>query len=278
MNCSDVGEGIMLSVIIPAYNVEATLAEALDSVLAQTLESLEIILVEDGSTDSTPRIVEQYSQHPKVRTIYHDENRGLPAARNTAIEAARGRYIGFVDGDDTADQLMYETMVGAAEVHHAEVVTCGYSTVSLSGGDSPTPQPLRFPPDKLFAGKALNELLRRGHRDRLYWFNPCFIYSRELLSREAIRFDENLRLGVDTPFNAQALRKATCVYGVGDHLYRVRQRQGSMTQAGNRAWNERVNDQYLALRRFYEEESIWQDVALDYHSYVLQVGIPQAVK
>lgn len=275
MNGAGVGEDVMISVIVPAYNVQAYLRDALDSLLAQTLESLEIIVVEDGSTDSTRSIVEEYERNSKVRTVYHGGNRGLSAARNTGIRAARGRYIGFLDGDDIADPLMYESMVGAAELHQADVVTCGYSTFTSEG--PLRQQPLRFPSGKLFVGRDLGILLRRGHRNQLYWYSPLFIYSRELLSREAVSFDESIRLGEDTLFNSHALRKAERFYAVGKHLYRVRQRPDSMTHIGNPAWNDLVNDQFVALRRFYEAEGVWREVALDYHSYVLRVGIPQAI-
>lgn len=88
-----------VSVVIPAYNREATLGRAMDSVLAQTLADLELIVVDDASTDGTARVAAGYAD-PRVRLLRHDANRRAAAARNTGIRAARGRYVAFLDSDD----------------------------------------------------------------------------------------------------------------------------------------------------------------------------------
>jgi glycosyltransferase involved in cell wall biosynthesis len=96
------GPAPLLSVVVPAYNVERYLRPAIDSVLAQSLRDLEVIVVDDGSTDKTPALLQDICRHdddPRLRTLRQD-NRGLSAARNTGIRAARGAFIGFLDGDD----------------------------------------------------------------------------------------------------------------------------------------------------------------------------------
>lgn len=98
-----------LSVIVPAYNVEDYLSECLESILAQSYTSFEVIIVNDGSTDSTPEISDSFAaKHKRVRTV-HKTNAGLGAARNTGISEARGRYITFVDSDDKIEPGAYET-------------------------------------------------------------------------------------------------------------------------------------------------------------------------
>jgi len=87
-------------VVIPAYNCEAYVREAIDSVLAQTFADFELIVVDDGSTDSTPEILHMYEQLQKARIVTHETNRGLSAARNSGIRSARGRYVTFLDADD----------------------------------------------------------------------------------------------------------------------------------------------------------------------------------
>jgi glycosyltransferase involved in cell wall biosynthesis len=98
--------GPLVTVIIPAYNREATIARAVDSVLAQTLDDLELIVVDDASTDRTAGIVAAYAD-PRVRLLRHARNRRAAAARNTGIRAARGKYVAFLDSDDDwhADKL-----------------------------------------------------------------------------------------------------------------------------------------------------------------------------
>lgn len=89
----------MVSVIVPIYNVENYVKKCLDSLAAQTLEDVEFILIDDGSTDNSGKIADQYSSDPRFR-IYHTENRGLSAARNYGIDKSHGEYLMFVDGDD----------------------------------------------------------------------------------------------------------------------------------------------------------------------------------
>jgi glycosyltransferase involved in cell wall biosynthesis len=90
----------LVSVIIPCYNRETFIADAIDSALAQTYQNLEIIVVNDGSTDGTENVINGYLANPRVRYIKHEKNRGIPAARNTAIRQARGDYVAFLDSDD----------------------------------------------------------------------------------------------------------------------------------------------------------------------------------
>lgn len=100
----------IISVIIPVYNEEAHLTRCLDSVLSQTYGNLEIITVDDGSTDRSPEILKEYAAKDKRIKIISMENGGASTARNMGIEAAAGSYIGFVDADDWAEEGMYEAL------------------------------------------------------------------------------------------------------------------------------------------------------------------------
>ena len=111
-----------ISIIIPVYNGEATLKRCLDSVLNQTYRNLEVIVVNDGSTDGTADILKQYYDDRLV--ILTQENRGQGMARNRAMELATGTYIGFVDSDDAVDPVMYESMIALALNYRADVVQC----------------------------------------------------------------------------------------------------------------------------------------------------------
>ena len=111
-----------VSVIVPAYNVEPYLAQCLDSLILQDLADLEIIVVNDGSTDEGGQIAMRYAEsHPHVRVINQD-NRGLSEARNAGMRVARGEFLGFVDGDDWVHPAMYLQMLRTAEASGAELV------------------------------------------------------------------------------------------------------------------------------------------------------------
>ena len=110
-----------ISVVVPVYNVEAYLERCLDSLINQTLSDIEIICVNDGSTDSSPEKLEEFAKKDSRIKIINQENGGLSAARNTGIEAATGEYIGFVDSDDYVDLDFYEKLYNAATSHNADI-------------------------------------------------------------------------------------------------------------------------------------------------------------
>ena len=101
----------LVSVLIPVYNVEDYLERCLDSVLNQTLTQIEVICVNDGSTDRSPEILKEYQENDSRIVIVNKQNGGLPSARNAGIEKARGEYVGFVDSDDYVQPNMFENFI-----------------------------------------------------------------------------------------------------------------------------------------------------------------------
>ncbi len=122
----------LVSVIIPVYNVRPYLREALDSVINQTYRNLEIIIVDDGSTDGSGVICDEYKKDSRVRVI-HQENRGLSGARNTGLDEMTGEYVAFLDPDDALHPDMVEVMMEALLRHGAELAVCGYNTFKTEG-------------------------------------------------------------------------------------------------------------------------------------------------
>ncbi|MFR3484710.1 MAG: glycosyltransferase family 2 protein, partial [Clostridia bacterium] len=114
-----------VSVIIPVYQVENYLERAVDSVLEQTLSEMEIILVDDGSEDTSPQICDRYArEYPDRIRVIHKENEGLGMARNTGVRAAVGEYIAFLDSDDTVEPEMYEELYERAVEENYDMVMC----------------------------------------------------------------------------------------------------------------------------------------------------------
>lgn len=112
--------------IIPIYNVELFLAKCLDSLAGQTYPNLEFLLVDDGSTDNSGAICEQYAARDARFRVLRQENQGASAARNRGMEAAAGDWLGFVDSDDWIEPDFYETLYRTAIAHGADVASCGY--------------------------------------------------------------------------------------------------------------------------------------------------------
>lgn len=128
-------QDILVSVIVPVYNVEEYLARCVDSILAQTYEKLEVILVDDGATDTSGAICDSYeAKDPRVRVI-HKENGGLSSARNAGIDIARGEWLKFVDSDDWIEPDAVESLLCLALKHRTELVVGGRWDVKAATGE-----------------------------------------------------------------------------------------------------------------------------------------------
>ena len=114
-----------VSVIVPVYNTEKYLKQCLDSLVHQTLQDLEVLLVDDGSTDGSGEILDEYGrEYPDRVRVFHKENGGQASARNLALEHAQGEYLGYVDSDDWVDLNMYEEMLHTIEQEGADLAVC----------------------------------------------------------------------------------------------------------------------------------------------------------
>ena len=169
----------IVSIIVAVYNIEQYVPLCLESIVTQTFKDWECILVDDGSTDRSGRICDEWTKKDKRFKVIHQDNRGLSNARNTGIEAATGKYIAFVDGDDYMHSCMYELMVKTAEEHESELVLIRGRYVSEEENTihdiarNPTTRKLsldemvkvRFMPyldNTLFMGYAWNKLYDRS--------------------------------------------------------------------------------------------------------------------
>ena len=123
-----------ISVIVPIYNVENYLEKCLNSLVNQTLQEIEILVINDGSTDDSQKIIEVFqNKFPQKIKAFTKENGGLSDARNFGIERARGEFIAFVDSDDYVSARMMEEMYGLAKKHEAEIVICNLQKVDENG-------------------------------------------------------------------------------------------------------------------------------------------------
>src|SRR5690625_3550080 len=120
---------IKLSIIVPIFNMEQLLPKCLDSILTQTFKGFELILVNDGSTDKSGEICDDYAHKDQRIKVIHKKNGGTSSARNAGLAVAKGDYIGFVDSDDYINKHMYETLYNSAIKHSSDIVLCSYEDV-----------------------------------------------------------------------------------------------------------------------------------------------------
>ena len=143
-------KNILISVIVPAYNIEQYLPRCLDSILGQTHQNLEVIVIDDGSQDSTGSVIDAYNKKDARIIPVHQENKGVSKARIAGIERAAGAFIGFVDGDDVTEPDLYELLLKNALEQEADISHCGYKMVFPDGRE------------ELFYGTGKRILLERA--------------------------------------------------------------------------------------------------------------------
>jgi len=120
-----------ISIIVPIFNVEPYIRQCVDSILKQTFTNFELILVNDGSTDNSGDICEQYAKQDRRVIVLHKKNEGQSSARNAGLDIASGDYIGFVDGDDYIHERMYEILYSEAELHRSDMIICELMNVEI---------------------------------------------------------------------------------------------------------------------------------------------------
>ncbi|MCR5300824.1 MAG: glycosyltransferase [Lachnospiraceae bacterium] len=179
-----------ISIVMPCYNTEKYLRKTMSSIFAQTFSDYEIIMVDDGSTDGTPALLDKYcAEYPDIITVFHKENGGQSTARNLALSHAKGEYIVFWDSDDYASVDYLETLIETARANNSEVVLTGSHYIDENGV---VIENLNYPVDR-FPDYPLRRLSPHGK-----------IYSRSFLNRHNIRFVDG-KLYEDNPFNLKAL-------------------------------------------------------------------------
>lgn len=217
---------ILLSVIVPAYNAMDCLEKCINSIRKQTFPSIEIIIVDDGSTDNTGALAEMIAMSDKRVRVFHKENGGSSSARNLGIENARGEYIGFVDADDFIEPMMYERMLRVAMQEGFLMVQTSRDEIAFDGSRLPD---VCIPPEKPEAFESeyiLRELLL--HRGDCSF---CTRLTHKSLF-ENLRFPEG-ELNEDFYLLVNMIHKVPFVAVLPEQDYHVYYRQES---------NSRTND------------------------------------
>ncbi|MBQ7548152.1 MAG: glycosyltransferase [Clostridia bacterium] len=217
-----------LSFIIPVYKVENYLRECVDSVLAQSVDDCEIILVDDGSPDGCPAICDEYaSAHPDRVIVIHKENGGLAQARNYGLAKARGDYIFFVDSDDYLIGDNVSALLERAYAANADVLHTSFFSIHENAGELKRVE-LPFEPDRLYTHADMErEICSASSKNRIayVWRN---LYRRAFLEDNGIAFEESLRMIEDAPFDIKAFCSAERFLAVDIPVYCYRIRDDSL--------------------------------------------------
>lgn len=244
----------LISIVVPIYQIDRYLGICIESLLNQTYENIEIILVDDGSSDRSPEICDLYSRIDARIKVIHKENGGLVSARKAGLLMASGEYVGYVDGDDWVGEGFVESLYTAISTANADIAAGGFSRDLFS-------KVAHFydnVPFGIYEGGRLEEL--RGKMISMggffkmgvstYVWNKLF--KRELLLEVQLPVDNDISIGEDAAVTYPAILKAKRLVITDTCAYHYRQREDSMLKKV-----ADFSDDALKLRRLYEYLSIF---------------------
>ena len=236
----------LISIIIPVYNVEKYIDKCLDTVTNQTYKNLEIIVIDDGSTDNSGKICDEWAKKDNRIKVIHQNNTGLSAARNRGIECCEGAYIAFVDSDDFVDIHMYEKLHDAIKREKADIAVCHEIAFADSDDNPRISNSCNY---VIEDGQKFVDHFNEDFRGVLTWvWNK--LYTRELIGET--RFWVGLAME-DIVFMTDIAIKVNKCVDIGERLYYYRQRPGSTMKA----IKEKVFEDYIRAI-LYEYETLKQ--------------------
>lgn len=199
-----------ISIIMPVYNSDKYLTEAIESVINQTLQNWELFLIDDGSTDFSGKICDQYGKKDTRIIVIHQTNRGMCNARNYCISKAKGKYIAFMDNDDTCDCNLLEKSYHAAEKHHADIVKFGRESIVIDLEGKVYEKNIRELRYTVYDQEGIKQNFLKLRLQGV--LSPVWdgLYRKDLIIENHLLFDERLRYGEeDTIFCMHITAKAS---------------------------------------------------------------------
>lgn len=252
-----------ISIIVPVYNVERYLRDCLNSLINQTLSDIEIICVNDGSTDSSPRILEEYVARDSRIKVINKENSGYGASMNIGLTAAEGEYIGIVESDDFVKTTMYEELYNLAVKNNADVVKSDYYLYTTSNNQSRKIGIIKPKyTGKVFSVKDYPKILKMPPS---IWSS---IYRREFLNKNNIRFQESPGASFqDISFAFKTLSSAErLVFTNKTYLYYRQDNENSSVKSKGKVYA--VSDEWDEVTRFLDKNPDIKAVVNDVKLYV----------
>lgn len=213
---------LKLTIVVPAYNVEAWIGRCLESIMSIPLgnDEYDVIVVNDGATDNSGRIAEDYANRYANMKVISQSNMGLSAARNVGIENARGQYIWFVDSDDWIDSTPVPALINKALSSNLDVLCFGLWLCHENGTEEAFPMNTNFPSSSMPG----EEFVRKISVHPTAW---CALYRREYLMSQSLRFMEGI-IHEDLEFTTKAYLLADRIGFVPVRVYKYFQRNGSI--------------------------------------------------
>lgn len=233
----------VISILVPCYNVEKYLNQCMDSILNQTYRNLEIICLNDGSTDGTRKILEEYAALDKRIIVVNKANSGYGATMNTGLRMAKGKYVGIVESDDYIEPTMFETLCDNAEKNRLDTVKCLYSEHYEDTGKNKV---------RTYKFIRYNEVMNPSEEQKVFGLPPAIwagLYNREFLVKNNIDFLETPGASFqDTAFAFKVYASAERVMFIPEILHHYRINPGSSVKSPDKVFF--VCDEEAEIRRY----------------------------
>ncbi len=261
---------MQLSVIIPVYNTQDYLSCCLDSVLEQRIKDMEIICVDDGSTDGSGKVLDQYAALDSRIKVIHQDNKGLVRARKSGIQIAKGEYSAYVDSDDWIEPDMYETLCSVAEQYHVDLVSCGYilekgmRTEFCDGF-----------PEGLYRDEELGIL-----QEQVFFredsgkpgIRPCLwnkLFRTSILKKVQMSIPDEVSNGEDRICTVAYMLEAESVYIMERAFYHYVFHQNSMSRREDAHYLDKLGRVYRSLRSLYQHPKFSERMRLQCELYIV---------
>ena len=267
----------LISILVPVYNIERYIGLCLESIIKQTYQNLEIIVVDDGSTDRSGEICDLYAKKDYRIKVIHKENGGLVSARKAAIKIANGEYIGYVDGDDWIEEGFYSALVSSMQQSNSDVVIAGFTRVLFDK----KVRILNALEIGVYYGKQLevfySSMISNNsffqHGVTTYLWNKLF--KKEIIKENQLSVDERITIGEDGAVVYPALLKAKKISIIDNCAYYYRQREDSMLKKTNDFSYEskKLSVLYEYIKKSVNDSSGKYDLLLQVQKYLLSTYI-----
>lgn len=251
----------LISIVVPVYNVEKYLIPCIDSILKQTYKYFELIIVDDGSTDCSGELCNNYIGKDKRIKVFHKNNGGLSDARNYGMEHAGGKYITFIDSDDTISPMFLEILISKAKETNADIVQCNL-TLSEEALDTGTGKTFFYN-----NSEGLKQFLLIG---KIYVAACGKLYKRELFDN--IQFPYG-KINEDNFTIYKVVYKSRNTICIDRSLYWHRMREGSIMHTSFGLKNMEILNVGNEIREFLKEEQYLFTEEIDYFEYRVVIGV-----
>ncbi|MDF7665583.1 glycosyltransferase family 2 protein [Bifidobacterium sp. ESL0745] len=256
----------LVTIVIPAYNVAEYIDECIASATNQTYKNLQVVIVDDGSTDNTFERCNVLAQADSRICLIHEDNAGLASARNKGIESARGKYIMLLDGDDTIRLTAVEKLVQCATLHNSDLVVFDLCAVDSQTGEllpRTVMNPLPFPQIKQSNGEGCLHQIYSGHIGN---YAPGFFYRREIFEKGGFRFSSDVLFLEDVNFVNSILPHIERIAYLSEPLYIYKcNRSGSLTNSKS---VKQVRSAFSMLQRVITER---KNTDADFPNYAVNL-------